>query len=207
MIGRLDAPGAKLEPVMPGFSKRRSPRVEPPLRRNSSLGTTVMVANWSVTIGTVPTNVSVEGAADCVGAGCAGAGCGEGRAGARRTIGLATVTSTWGRAVCAQAVVSHPAKAHENALYDANIIFKRRRIANSGLIEMTCGPLDGTQTGLSRGRRQSLFRRSEEARGPGKGTQRGRKPARAVKRRPKCTGDRPESRAGRQSAGLTTMSD
>ena len=33
MIGRLDAPGAKLEPVMPGFENRRSPSVEPPLRR------------------------------------------------------------------------------------------------------------------------------------------------------------------------------
>ena len=45
MIGRLDAPGAKLDPVMPGFSNSRSPRVEAPLRRNSSFGTTVMVAN------------------------------------------------------------------------------------------------------------------------------------------------------------------
>ena len=27
MIGRLDAPGAKLEPVMPGFENRRSPSV------------------------------------------------------------------------------------------------------------------------------------------------------------------------------------
>lgn len=143
MIGRLDAPGAKLDPVMPGFSKRRSPRVEAPLRRSSSLGTTVMVANWSVTIGTVPTSVSADGAAGRVGAGCAGAGCGEGRAGARRTIGLATVTSTCGNAVCAQAVVSQAAQAQEKALHDANIIFKRRRISNSGLFGMTCGPVDG----------------------------------------------------------------
>ena len=63
MIGRLDAPGAKLDPVMPGFSNRRSPSVEAPLRRNSSFGTTVMVANWSVTIGIVPFSVSVDGAA------------------------------------------------------------------------------------------------------------------------------------------------
>jgi hypothetical protein len=45
MIGRLEAPGAKLEPVMPGFENRRSPSVAPPERRISSLGTTVTVAN------------------------------------------------------------------------------------------------------------------------------------------------------------------
>jgi len=87
---------------------------------------------------------------------CAGAVCGEGRAGARRTIGLATVTSTCGNAVCAQAVVSQAAQAQENALYDANIIFKRRRITNSGLIGMTYAPVGGDAgTGLNRGRGQS----------------------------------------------------
>jgi hypothetical protein len=45
MIGRLDAPGAKLEPVMPALFDKRSPRVPPPLRRISSPGTTVTVAN------------------------------------------------------------------------------------------------------------------------------------------------------------------
>jgi hypothetical protein len=45
MIGRLDAPGAKLDPVMPGFSNRRSPRVAAPFRRSASFGTTVTVAN------------------------------------------------------------------------------------------------------------------------------------------------------------------
>ena len=30
MIGRLDAPGAKLEPVMPGLENNRSPSVAPP---------------------------------------------------------------------------------------------------------------------------------------------------------------------------------
>jgi hypothetical protein len=45
MIGRLEAPGAKLEPVIPGFEKRRSPSVAAPERRISSLGTTVTVAN------------------------------------------------------------------------------------------------------------------------------------------------------------------
>ena len=54
MIGRLDAPGAKLEPVMPGLSNNRSPSVLAALRLISSLGTTVTVANWSVTIGRVP---------------------------------------------------------------------------------------------------------------------------------------------------------
>ena len=74
MIGRLDAPGANSDPVMPGFSNRRSPRVDAPLRRNSAFGTTVMVANWSVTIGIVPTNVSGAGAAGAVGAGWPGVG-------------------------------------------------------------------------------------------------------------------------------------
>ena len=62
MIGRLDAPGAKLDPVMPGFSNNRPPSVEAPFRRNSSFGTTVMVANWSVMIGIVPCSVSGAGA-------------------------------------------------------------------------------------------------------------------------------------------------
>ena len=40
MIGRLDAPGAKLEPVMPGFENSTSPKVESGLRWISSFGTT-----------------------------------------------------------------------------------------------------------------------------------------------------------------------
>src|SRR5215470_13373219 len=40
-------------------------------------------------------------------------------------------------------VISVPAQAQEKALHDANIIFKRRRISNSALIGMTCGPVDG----------------------------------------------------------------
>ena len=51
---RLDAPGANEDAVMPGLFSRRSPSVVAPLRRTSSLGTTVTVANWSVTIGSVP---------------------------------------------------------------------------------------------------------------------------------------------------------
>jgi hypothetical protein len=54
MIGRLDAPGAKLDPVMPGLFVSKSPSVDAPLRRISSFGTTVTVANWSVTIGSTP---------------------------------------------------------------------------------------------------------------------------------------------------------
>jgi hypothetical protein len=42
MIGRVEAPGAKLELVMPGLENRRSP---PPCLRISSFGTTVTVAN------------------------------------------------------------------------------------------------------------------------------------------------------------------
>ena len=45
MIGLLEAPGAKLEPVMPGFEFSRSPSVAAPERRSSSFGTTVTVAN------------------------------------------------------------------------------------------------------------------------------------------------------------------
>lgn len=65
---------------------------------------------------------------------------GEGRAGARRVIGLATVTSTCGKAVCADGAVLHKAHVHENALHDAKPIFNRRRISNSSLMEMTCVP-------------------------------------------------------------------
>ena len=54
MIGRLEAPGAKVEPVMPGLENRRSPSWAVPWRRISSFGTTVTVANWSVTIGSTP---------------------------------------------------------------------------------------------------------------------------------------------------------
>ncbi|MGX1009552.1 hypothetical protein AB7M69_003909 [Bradyrhizobium japonicum] len=54
MTGRLEAPGAKLEPVMPGLENSRSPSWPPPSRRISSFGTTVTVANWLVTIGSTP---------------------------------------------------------------------------------------------------------------------------------------------------------
>ena len=108
MIGRLEAPGAKVEPVMPGLENRRSPSWAVPWRRISSFGTTVTVANWSVTTGSTP----------CCGAGATGAGgaCGARsrfalgdarttRVGAgertigRRTIGLGAVTVTSGSCV------------------------------------------------------------------------------------------------------------
>ena len=54
MIGRDDAPGAKLDPVMPGLENNRSPSVLDGVRRSSSFGITVTVANWSVTIGSAP---------------------------------------------------------------------------------------------------------------------------------------------------------
>src|SRR5262245_16614125 len=73
-IGRLDAPGAKLDPVIPGLLNSRSPSVELPLRLISSLGTTVTVANWSVTTGSVPCAgaCGAGGAAGAAGAGAAG---------------------------------------------------------------------------------------------------------------------------------------
>jgi hypothetical protein len=65
-------------------------------------------------------------------------------------MGLATVTSTCGRAVWANGAVMHKAHAHENALPDVKIIFNRRRISYSGLMEMTRVPEAGMQTGLKR---------------------------------------------------------
>ena len=76
-MGRLDAPGAKLEPTMPGFDDRTSPSVVPGLRWISSAGMTVIVANWSVTTGNSP----------CIGCGAAGTVSDGGAA--RRMIGLA----------------------------------------------------------------------------------------------------------------------
>src|SRR3979409_1435871 len=86
MIGRLEAPGAKLEPVMPGLENSTSPKVEPGLRWISSLGTTVTVANWSATIGNVPCIGVSDGAAGAAGTASAGGGAGF------RRIGLGAVT-------------------------------------------------------------------------------------------------------------------
>ena len=90
MIGRLDAPGAKLEPVMPGLENSRSPSVAPALRWISSLGTTVTVANWSVTIGSASEQRDVRwrGRRGCR----SGRSLGGGAGGRRRTIGLGAVT-------------------------------------------------------------------------------------------------------------------
>ena len=90
MIGRLDAPGAKLEPVMPGLENSRSPSVLPGLRWISSLGTTVTVANWSVTIGSAPCSGLGEPGPGAE-AGAAGCGLEARRAGgpAARRSGLA----------------------------------------------------------------------------------------------------------------------
>ena len=44
-IGRLDAPGAKLEPVMPGLENSTSPNVVPGIALNLLSGSTVTVAN------------------------------------------------------------------------------------------------------------------------------------------------------------------
>ena len=55
MIGRLDAPGAKLEPVMPGLGEQEI--AERARRRCGGFprsARTVTVANWSVTTGSTP---------------------------------------------------------------------------------------------------------------------------------------------------------
>ena len=100
MIGRDAAPGAKLDPVMPGLENSRSPSVLDGVRRSSSFGTTVTVANWSVTIGSAPAS---EGSGVTTSSRGAGAGCG-------RTIGLGAVTVIAGSTVCAAA-----GKAQRNA--------------------------------------------------------------------------------------------
>src|SRR5947207_6810280 len=104
-IGRLDAPGANDEPVMPGFWDRTSPSVPlGRLLRSSSIGTTVTVANWSVTIGSVPGCGAVTtgsgggggaaGARGAAGRAVRGGAGGAGRAaGRRRWIGLGVVTT------------------------------------------------------------------------------------------------------------------
>ena len=91
---KFDEPGAKLDPVMPGLLNRRSPRLVPALRVISSFGTTVTVANWSLTIGSEPSSCG-----DGAGAGAgvvlacrAGAASRAGLAGLRCTIGLGAVT-------------------------------------------------------------------------------------------------------------------
>src|SRR3954447_21386414 len=107
MIGREDAPGAKLDPVMPGLENRRSPIVLAGVRRSSSFGTTVTVANWSVTMGSTPAcgsagaggGEAAGGAAACA-RGAAGAGAG------RRTIGLGAVTRISGSWVCARVALT-----------------------------------------------------------------------------------------------------
>src|SRR2546423_5768235 len=102
MIGRDEAPGAKLEPVMPGLENKRSPSVLPGVRRNSSFGTTVTVANWSVTIGSTPA-CGVAGTGDAGGADSSGAAGMDVTAGVGRlTIGLGAVTRISGSCVCAR---------------------------------------------------------------------------------------------------------
>src|SRR5262249_60452779 len=97
-IGRLDAPGAKLDPVTPGLLNRRSPSVELPLRLISSLGTTVTVANWSVTTGNVSGagTCGAAGAVGAAGADAAGLAACFGCTGAGRRIGLGACTTPRG---------------------------------------------------------------------------------------------------------------
>ena len=113
-IGRLDAPGAKLDPVIPGRENRTSPSVPPGERWISSRVTTVTVANWSATIGSHPGGGSVEAGGGTVGGAWGGAGVATRRAlterrrgrGRGRAIGVGAVTTTSGRTVCALAVPS-----------------------------------------------------------------------------------------------------
>jgi hypothetical protein len=102
MMGRLDAPGAKLEPVMPGLENSTSPKVEPGLRWISSLGTTVTVANWSVTMGSAPCIAASDGALGVTGTASVGGGAG------RRRIGLGAVTLICGRVKVSWACASGP---------------------------------------------------------------------------------------------------
>ena len=104
MIGRDEAPGAKLEPVMPGFENRRSPRVLDGARRSSSFGTTVTVANWSVTMGSTPAcGSSGAGGGEAAGGAVSWARGGAGAGAGRRTIGLGAVTRISGSWACARA--------------------------------------------------------------------------------------------------------
>jgi hypothetical protein len=77
--GRLAAPGAKPDEVMPGLDCSTSPSVAPVLRWISALGIAVTVANWSVTIGSVPCS-----SVPCSGTASSGAG--------PRWIGLGALT-------------------------------------------------------------------------------------------------------------------
>jgi hypothetical protein len=130
MIGRLEAPGAKLEPVMPGFENRRSPSVALPERRISSFGTTVTVANWSVTTGSTPGWGAAATGAACGSAArsrfwpgaarATRAGVREGTTGLRRTIGLGAVTVISGSFVeaagaAASWAIAPSAIAHSNS--------------------------------------------------------------------------------------------
>src|SRR5215470_2593587 len=120
-IGRLDAPGAKLDPVTPGLLNRRSPSVELPLRLISSLGTTVTVANWSVTTGNVPGagTCGAAGAVGAAGAGAAGLATCFGCAGAGRRIGLGACTTTGGISTCAKTSLM---------LNDRNVVLARSSV-------------------------------------------------------------------------------
>src|SRR5262249_26983013 len=116
MIGRLDAPGAKLEPVTPGLLNSTSPNVADGLRFSSSRGTTVTVANWSATTGSVPWR-GVSGAGAAGAAGAVGLAAGRGR-----TIGLGARTVMAGKATS----WANPS-GHGEAAIEMNANIKARR--------------------------------------------------------------------------------
>ncbi len=118
-------PGREARSGDAGLREQQVAERAAPFLRSSSFGTTVTVANWSVTIGSVPTSAGAGAGAGCAGPGCAGAGL----AGARR-IGLATVTSTCGNAVWARDSCMSTAPMDSTAPHDARIVFRGRRISN-----------------------------------------------------------------------------
>src|ERR1044072_2371192 len=121
MIGRLEAPGAKLEPVMPGLEKKRSPSVAPPPQRRSPPRHGTGVGVWGG---------GIAGAAGGVGGGCGArsrlrpgtaretrTGRGEGTV-CRRWIGLGAVTWISGNAVApgfASCAHASPPDAYSNS--------------------------------------------------------------------------------------------
>src|SRR5262245_32204364 len=93
MIGRL-APGAKVEPVIPGLYCRESARFCPSVAAISREGTTVRATNWSsARMGSLAGGGCVPAAGACAWAGGGG-----------RDTGLGVVTTMPGSCVCASAV-------------------------------------------------------------------------------------------------------
>ena len=104
MIGRLDAPGAKLEPVMPGLVNRRSPSVAPPaapdflVRHHRHRGELIGDDRQHALLGRSG-SATGTGVAAAVGAGRATWVCAFGMANVAAKIGLGAVTVISGSCV------------------------------------------------------------------------------------------------------------